>query len=489
MGKYMAVRDDPRFELLTAWADAQAVIVRLERRVAELEAENARLKRELEEAERAGKRQAAPFAKGTPKSHPKRPGRKAGHPRAFRPAPAPTSIDAVLEAPLPAACPRCGGAVVAERVAVQYQVDIPPVRPVTTQFNIQVGHCADCGGHLQGRHPHQNSDALGAANVVLGPRALALAAEAKHALGVPYAKITRFFHSAFGLNACRAAFARADQRLAKLHLPVYGQLLLALRRQPVVQVDDTGWRIGGRTAWLWVFTTPALSAYVTAYSRGADVPTNVLGPDFPGWVVADGARLYTHLFAHQQKCLWHLRRNAQKVADLPHRHGAAAVFAQQVLALLRSALRLAQRFSAGQLSPRGFASARGQLEHRCDRLLARRLSNPDNLRLAKHLHTHRQALFPFLYHPNVPPTNARAEQEIRPAVVIRKTTACNRAETGAHAHDVLASLSRTCTKQGQSFVDFTRQRLLAPHAPWPLWLERLLFPSPDLAPPRPATPT
>lgn len=46
----------------------------------ELRAEVERLKAELEQSRRAGKRQATPFSKGPPKAHPKRPGRKAGHP-------------------------------------------------------------------------------------------------------------------------------------------------------------------------------------------------------------------------------------------------------------------------------------------------------------------------------------------------------------------------------------------------------------------------
>jgi transposase len=45
----------------------------LRRRVHDLQAEIERLRRQLDEATRAGKRQAAPFAKGQPK-----PGRKPG---------------------------------------------------------------------------------------------------------------------------------------------------------------------------------------------------------------------------------------------------------------------------------------------------------------------------------------------------------------------------------------------------------------------------
>src|SRR5437762_1802094 len=105
----------------------QADNERLRQRLAEVEAKVQELTRLLEEARRSAKRQAAPFRKGPPKPDPKRPGRKAGdaHGRhGHRPPPPPEQIQEVLEAPLPDACPCCGGAVVEAEVAHQYQTEI-----------------------------------------------------------------------------------------------------------------------------------------------------------------------------------------------------------------------------------------------------------------------------------------------------------------------------------------------------------------------------
>src|SRR4051794_41795318 len=82
------------------------------KRIADLEARIAALEQALQQAARAGKRQAAPFSKGPPKPDPKKPGRKPGDAygpnRAFRAAP--PRVDEVYDAPLPARCPDCGGA-------------------------------------------------------------------------------------------------------------------------------------------------------------------------------------------------------------------------------------------------------------------------------------------------------------------------------------------------------------------------------------------
>ena len=61
----------------------------------------------------------------------------------------------------PVACPRCGGAIQATRVATQYQEDLPVVQPIVRRFNIQIGCCVACRHRVQGRHPLQTSDASG----------------------------------------------------------------------------------------------------------------------------------------------------------------------------------------------------------------------------------------------------------------------------------------------------------------------------------------
>jgi transposase len=435
-------------ELVAENEQLRAENAALKKQLAELEALVKELQAQLEAALRAGKRQAAPFSKGAPQAEPKTPGRKAGHPAAQRPKP--QRVDRVEDAPVPARCPKCGGPVVEDKLEVQYQVDIPPVEPVVTQFDVHVGHCRDCQRRWQGHHPQQTSDALGAARVQLGPRALTLAAEAKHELGVPYGKISRWFASAFGLVVCRAAWARADQRLARRGAPVYLKLIDFLRQSHSVSVDETGWKVGGQLAWLWVFTDEAVTVYLIDPTRAHEVVERVLGEDFAGVVQCDCFLAYDPLGYHQQKCLQHLLRRCDTLTESKSRR--AVVFSRQVACLLRGAIHLKHRLQDQQTSPHGFRVARGRLAAALDRLLAGHYTDPDNARLAKLLRKHRSRLLVFLDDDTVAPTNARAEQEIRPAVVVRKTSACNRSPTGAATHAILTSLIRTCRKQGQSFL-------------------------------------
>ena len=86
---------------------------------------------------------------------------------------APAEADRVLDVPAPLRCPGCGGATELERIAEQWQTELPEPRPVTTLFKVHVRRCRSCARRVQGRHPEQISDALGAAGSQVGPRAMA----------------------------------------------------------------------------------------------------------------------------------------------------------------------------------------------------------------------------------------------------------------------------------------------------------------------------
>ena len=114
-------------------------------------------------------------SRGRNPAQPQKPGRKAGkqYGRRYR-RPLPDTVDEVVEVPLPARCPRCGGGLEECETVSQFQTEIPEPRVERIEFRISVGRCRRCRRRVQGRHPRQTSDALGSVALQLGPRALAL---------------------------------------------------------------------------------------------------------------------------------------------------------------------------------------------------------------------------------------------------------------------------------------------------------------------------
>jgi transposase len=418
----------------------------------------------LEDELRRGKRQAAPFSKDRPKPDPQPPGQKPGHAPAFRAVPPPETVTETLRVPL-TTCPHCGTAVqkVADNPPI-FQTDLPPVRPVVRRFDTQRGFCPHCRKMVRSRHPEQTSTALGAAGAQIGPQAKALAADLKHRLGLSFRKISDLFQAHFGITLTPGAIVQSNERLAERAAPAYADLQRQTRESPAVHVDETGWRIGTRSAWLWVFATKVSTVYAIRPSRGHQVVEEILGTSFGGALGSDGLPTYDVVRARwKQTCLAHLLTRCKELAQ--SQTGGAVRFPRAVGRLLRQALDLPTR----DLSAHGTAVVRGRLEAGLDRLLAYHRANPDNERLAAHLFKHQAHLFTFLDHPEVDATNNLAERQLRPAVIARKLSAGNRTDRGATTHAVLASLAATCRQRGQPFLDFAVRLLsLPPPSPSPL---------------------
>ena len=432
----------------------------LQRRLCDLQAENQRLRRQLDEATRAGKRQAAPFAKGQPSGQPRKPGRKPGKDygtKAHRLPPTPGQINEVHEAPLPDRCPDCAGPIDETHIAQQFQVEIPR-KPIHRQFNIHIGECRQCHRRVQGRHALQTSDALGAAAAQLGPDAQAAVVELNKQGGLSHGKVTRCLAGLFGISLSRGGSVHTVLRAASRCEPVYEAIRQTVGQSDWVVPDETGWRVGGRPAWLHALVGPEATAYVIDPTRGGAVAEAILGLDYGGAMVHDGWSPYDRFEnARHQQCLNHLLRRADEMAAAAAR--GAVCFPRRVAVLLRAGLDLRDRHAAGEISRHGLAVARGRLENQLSDLIFPPKMNAANERLAQHLWEHRDDLFTFLRQPGLDASNWRAELAIRFGVILRKVWGGSRTWAGARAQSVLMSVWRTCWQQGRSALDHVSQLL------------------------------
>ena len=376
-------------------------IERLERDKAKLIEDRAHWKRrsehlekELEAARRAGRRQAAPFAKDRPQGRGGRPGRRAGaeYGRQGRRR-EPTQADETHVAAAPTSCPDCGGAVALDRVASQV-----PGRPAggaspRAALRHRGGPLLAVPAARAGLHALQTSDALGAAAAQLGPNVAALVVELHTELGMPLEKVVRVLRTQFGLHVTKGGLVGLLHRTADAAAPAYAALREQVRRSPVVTPDETGWRVNALRCWLWAFATPETTVYAICDGRGFDDAAAVLGPDFAGVLVRDGWVAYRGFKkAPHQTCLSHLLRRCK---DLQAAHPDSP-WAGAVQAVPQDGLALRTRSNAGEISEHGLASARGRLAARLGRLIDTPPSLVDAERFAKHFANEFPAVFLFL---------------------------------------------------------------------------------------------
>lgn len=431
----------------------------LSKQVAELTAQVAELTRRLDEATRAGKRQAAPFRKGLPKANPKPPGRKSGdaHGKHGHRPPPPEQVAECHESPLPDACPHCQGRLVETGTADQFQTDVPR-QPLIRKFRVHIGHCDTCGKRTQGRHPLQTSNALGAAASQVGPDAQAAAALLHTQMGLSHGKVASVFRTLFGITLTRGASAQIGLRAASRLEPDYQLILDDVRRSAQVAADETGWRVGGHPAWLHVWVGDRATAYATDSQRSADALERVLGRDWSGVLSHDGFASYERFEgAIHQQCLAHVLRRARELLERATR--GAVRFPRQVIALFTAAIHWRNGYVPGAWTDDQLDTHRVAFDKRLLELVRRPRAVPEYAALARHLRNHFEQWFAFVSDPQIEPTNWKAEQAVRPAVVNRKVWGGNRTAVGANAQGVLMSVFETCRRQTLSVVDHVSRTL------------------------------
>jgi len=438
--------------------DRDALIALVLRLAAEVEA----LRAEVEALKRSGKRQAAPFSKGTRVKDPKTPGRKPGQ-GTFerRQAPAPETLSGPpIEVPVAeTACPKCGDGLVADRVEEASIVDLPEVvRPRVRLFRVDVRRCKGCGTTVRGTHPELAADQRGATAHRLGPRLWAAAHHLHYGLGVPVRKVPRVLAMLTGVTLTQGAITRdALRKAAGAVGATYRDLCRSVREAPYVHTDDTGWREGGRPAWLMVFETDVATVYQVRRRHRNEEVREVVPAGYDGVMITDRGKSYDAVElagVKKQKCLSHVLRSLSEVLEKKAR--GARRFAKRLKELMKRALTLWHEHRAGP-GP-DFADRRDRLKG-CltDHLRDRSLSDVDNQRLLNELgRCHDEgSLVRFLDEPSIEPTNNRAERALRPAVIARKVSQCTKTDRGTRAFEAWTSVVRTLsrTHTGSALLD------------------------------------
>jgi transposase len=427
----------------------------LEEALAEIE----RLRRSLEAAVRAGKRQASPFRRRSRKANPKSPGRRKGE-GAFRHRGGPDA-SSVSEPPIRVhvedeECPGCGGPLEHEKVDEVSVTDVSEApKPQTRVFLLDVSRCARCGRRVRARHPAVAPDQRGATAHRVGPTAMAMAHTLHYGLGVPVRRTPEILRELLGISLTQGAITQDAARRVKGSVgAIQERLRASIRTAPVVYTDDTGWMVGAKPAQLMVFDTDEATVYQIRPQHRNEEVRELVPSDFSGVLVTDRGKSYEAealSAVKQQKCIGHVLRNVKEVTE--EQGGPATEFSLRLSELLKEALALGKRRQGSDA--RVFSALVDELDAKLTHhLRPRKLQNPDNQRLldgvgAQHA---KGRLLRFLRVPGVEPTNNRSERALRPAVIARKVSQCSKTQGGAEAHSAFTSAIRTAIKRGATSV-------------------------------------
>jgi transposase len=267
-------------------------------------------------------------------------------------------------------------------------------------------------------------------------------------------EVSRFVTDNFGCPMSAASVEAICKRASDALAGAYEQLADAVADQPVVHMDETGWRWPGARRWAWHAGTDQIAVYHLTHTRSAEVAKQLLGEDFQGILVSDRYGAYSWLDPAQRQACWsHLLRDFQALAERGGRIAKLGRALKQTAAEILAAHRTHQ--ADGRLVA-WHEPELLELHHRLMDLLEQgsRMRDDRTSRFCAGLLDLWPALWNFTETPGVDATNNRAERALRFAVLLRKRSGGTRGDRGDRFIERLLTVRQTCRLQQRGLHDY-----------------------------------
>ena len=283
-----------------------------------------------------------------------------------------------------------------------------------TAYHVHRLVCARCGAATRAAVPP------GVPTGGFGPRVQAIAARCTGAYHRSKRTTQSVLADLCGLAMSLGTMAHLEHATVQAVAEPVADARASGHAQPAAHLDDTGWREGGPRAWLWTAVTASVTVFVVRRSRRGQVARALLGERFWGDLVTDRWSAYTWYPSWRRQLGGaHLRRD---IAAMLARGGRSRELGEGVRAQARHMFHWWHRVREGTLAHARFASSMRPIRREVERWLdvGQTGGVPKTAGTCREILTLRQALWTFVRHPEVEPTNHAAERAIRPGGLWRK---------------------------------------------------------------------
>jgi transposase len=334
--------------------------------------------------------------------------------------------------------------------------ELPPLAVDINEHRLQRLRCPGCGRTVRAELP------TAVPRGCFGPKLEAAIASLTVRNRLSRRQLVELMEELFG---CPIAVGTIDAILTRtadtLEL-VYDELLARTRAAGALNIDETGWYLGGEPRTLWGAFSKQTAVLRIAPDRGKQHLHGLIGNDFAGIVGSDRFSAYNSLEPERRQVCWsHLRRDFTFHADLGS--GPQEAFGLDGLEVTWNVFQAWKQFQQDgdrEALKRRVEAAKAQLwpllewgstgkRRRHVRALARNL-----LKLWP-------ALWTFAEVEDVEPTNNAAERGLRAAVIYRKLSLGSRSQGGERTIERLLSVDQTCRLQRRSLCAYLCDALIA----------------------------
>ena len=355
------------------------------------------------------------------------PGASIGHKGTTRKSPEPTETKTLhLDK-----CPDCNNALKLKCIKERIIEEIPePQQLRVIKFFIPHYHCRNCNKKIIANDPELPKQGN------LGNNLQAQISLMRYEDRLPIRKIANTLNRQYNLQLTPATILDVTRRVADSLAPKYNSIKKEISQSPHVNADETGAKLNGKSHWFWTFINSKSVFFLLTRRREHKVVKEVLGKNYKGILTCDGLKQYQKVVKNIQRCWAHLLREAKFLAQ---KHEEQAKTTYNSLCELFKEIKKVTIKTPGEIREKIYGNCIKKMQ-----LFIGIANKYNHLRkLAVTMKNGLHQWFTCILHPEIEPTNNRAERELREFVVQRKIFGTFRSEKGLRITEVIMSLLAT----------------------------------------------
>jgi predicted RecB family nuclease len=271
-------------------------------------------------------------------------------------------------------------------------------------------------------------------------------------LHVPQMLVVQEINQLFHLHLTHTAIHRLKSAATQRYQGTYAGILRKIVTGRLIHADETPVSIGGKRAYVWVFTTLEDVIYYYTKTREGDFLHEMLH-GFKGVLVSDFYAAYDAMNCAQQKCLIHLMRDLHTDLLKQPFNGELKALVHAFALLLKPIIETVDRFG---LTAQHLQKHKPFVGRFYDELSKHEYQSDLANSYKKRFEKNKGKLFTFLDYDGIPWNNNNAEHAIKAFASLRKVIGGVSTEKGIREYLTLLSVCETCKYKGVSFLDFLR---------------------------------
>lgn len=357
----------------------------------------------------------------------------------------------------PSTCRACGSLLLGDDPqALRHQVtELPRIQPEVTEYRCHTLPCLACGEENQAEWPADMPAGS------FGPRVQATIGYFTGRLGSSQRDMEEIMETVFHTDLSLGSVPALEEAVSSALSQPVEEAKTYVQKQPVTNMDETGWHEQAKPAWLWICTTPLVTVFLLIASRSATGAKQLLGKTFRGIVGSDRWGAYNWLDPQQRQICWaHLKRDFQALVD---RGGESAKIGQALLEQVEQVFTLWHRVRDGTLNRVDFQAKVQPVRTRVQQLLQEgtTVTHTKTCHTCENILKLEVALWTFVFVEGVEPTNNNAERPLRRAVLWRRRSFGTQSENGSRFVERVLATVTTLRQQERDVLDYLTEACAA----------------------------